>query len=357
MLLPPAIERRKRAILVPARMPTPEERRDLQLREQLEFFGGIADAEGRAVASSAIMRHDRFAITHPVECPEPADHLDEDVVFGGLLFTRHYGHFMVESLARLWNIANCAGLTHVFLSHPGVSAPSGFSRTLFGLLGLDPMRVLVPQRPVRFRSVTIPGAAITLSSADAHPVLRNVFARISDAILQDRPRFRTSQPIYVSRGQFPLRVVHGEKPVEDLVARAGFRVVHPERLGIPEQIELANAAETYCGVLGSAMHNLMFARDPVTIHYIERTSNTPHTRRTFETLDRLMGHRNVFVNASCNTLPTFGQAGPFMIDPGLVRDALVEAGLVSRYLPFSFDRQAIEDAYRADWQRQHGPRP
>jgi capsular polysaccharide biosynthesis protein len=62
-----------------------------------------------------------------------ADRLEGDYLFGGYLF-RHYGHFLIETLSRLYALKQCAPLPIIFSSTHRDILP--WQRDVFKLVGL-----------------------------------------------------------------------------------------------------------------------------------------------------------------------------------------------------------------------------
>lgn len=51
-----------------------------------------------------------------------------------------------------------------------------------------------------------------------------------------------------------------EAAVEDILARAGWRIVHPELLSFREQVAIFASSATVAGIEGSALHTAIFCK-------------------------------------------------------------------------------------------------
>lgn len=81
--------------------------------------------------------------------------LDEDVIFGGVLY-KHFGHFMMECLNRLWFVLQNPKIKSkiLFVSIANIY-PSWFE-DFFRLMGIEKERIVYVKQPTQCRSVTVP---------------------------------------------------------------------------------------------------------------------------------------------------------------------------------------------------------
>ena len=87
------------------------------------YFGGAFDATGKFIEDSATWRGENIPVVYPKSklIDSSQTHiLDGTTLFAGPLFD-HYGHFLLESTARLWAIFS-NNVDRILFQFPGKSA-------------------------------------------------------------------------------------------------------------------------------------------------------------------------------------------------------------------------------------------
>jgi capsular polysaccharide biosynthesis protein len=169
---------------------------------------------------------------------------------------RHYGHFLLESMSRLWAIKAFPELPVAWQFFRKLRRPTGWQLEVMELLGIaDRPMILVP-RPMRFSTLIVPDAGARLDSF-LHP---QQVASLATFPFRDP---RKGKRIWLSRRQ--LSEVRGrvleEGAIEDRLAERGWMVISPELLSVRQQLETMADAEILGGFIGSAFHTLLLARD------------------------------------------------------------------------------------------------
>ena len=74
------------------------------------------------------------------------------------------------------------------------------------------------------------------------------------------PVERASRRLFLSRGQAPQnRIIRDRERLEVLAVQAGLTIVHPQHLGLLDQVRLFQGASMVVGEYGSALHGTMFS--------------------------------------------------------------------------------------------------
>ncbi len=226
----------------------------------VQAAGVLAD-DGAPCPMAATWRGTRAMMTPPATPEGPVARLPGRHLFAGQLWA-HFGHFLCESLSRLWAVDPAGPLDGiVFLpKRPGkVEALSGWQREMFTLFGLDlPVRVL--DRPTEVEELVVPGQGFGIGpmfagTPEFRTFVRDRFAPGVGAEGPDR--------LYLSRSALGGAEggILGEARIEAHLAAAGYAVFHPQRHGIAAQVAAYRAARAVVGPDGSAFHLLAFA-DP-----------------------------------------------------------------------------------------------
>lgn len=165
----------------------------------------------------------------------------------------HYGHALLESLSRCWRVGEFDfALYHV----PGKRIPS-YLEAHVDRLGIPTL--IFPNRPTRFERLIVPRQAFELDVC--------AYRGFPDSLRRSGTRKeKDARPVYISRSRLPAdrRGVVGEEMLEPFLS--GYRVVHPEKLSVREQVELFEVHTSFAGALGSAMHGILFSRAPEVIY-------------------------------------------------------------------------------------------
>lgn len=192
----------------------------------------------------------------------PGTHL-----FGGN-FRGHFGHFLVESTARLWAMDHLPEQPESILYLPYRGEVGAIERVMEGhdrfyrLLGIDiPVRTF--GTPLRVERLFVPELGFGWADRYAgSPAYR--------AFMQGRLRAAVApeggKKLYISRARLAAQRggVLGETVIEENLARAGYEIFHPEKHPIDVQIARYRAAQRIVALDGSALHLAAYVTDPGT---------------------------------------------------------------------------------------------
>jgi hypothetical protein len=223
-------------------------------RRQTAFRMGVLDDRGRVVPGSLLQRS-YGPVGFPPD-PVTASRLEaREVIYAGHL-SWHFGHFILESLARLWFAGQRPDLPIVWSCRPGSEVPPwhAWQRQILETLGL-PNEVLLLTEPTRFRAVHVPEPGYRVKDR-FHPQ--------HAAFLAVYPR-RTRAPdlrVWLSRDDpnAEYRSLHAPRLEEEL-AKRGWTIVHPERSPVSGQLELLATSRRIAGEQGSAFHLVTLLAD------------------------------------------------------------------------------------------------
>lgn len=170
--------------------------------------------------------------------------------FGGML-QEHFGHFLTESIGRLWVKNYIAKKIDSIIYYHRV--PSGkipnFVHEFFELLGIE-CRVEIIRNPVVVDEILVPQQVEKNGMLYGHSVMKEL---VSPLKLIDGGG---SKKIYVSRARLNLN--DGGFFCEDLIEKYllddGYHVIYPEKMTIQQQLAAYNSAEKIIFAEGSALH-------------------------------------------------------------------------------------------------------
>lgn len=248
---------------------------------------GLYSSDGHLIPEAAYRRGSDLALVGQSERidiePDVIDTAPFDtMVYGGPLLA-HYGHFLLTTLARCWALDG----SHPVLFHsspPVQDHEAGFILELLRCAGLE-RRSFSFERPTRLRRVIVPEPALY----EQHSIGTH-YATAMAAIGRNIPFLPSPAPkkVYLSKSRLNSGVngLDGEYFIDLKMRQAGFDIVHPESLGLAEQVNIFRRAELIVGTAGSAFHTLAL---------------TPHTqaRRIVLTLEHFLNTNFLLIDRAC----------------------------------------------------------
>lgn len=225
---------------------------------------GVLDADGNCVTESLTWRTGGL-VSRPPDPPDPASVTDlpGTHMFGGILFG-HFGHFLVESTARLWALAQLEDEIDSVIFVPK------FQRSVQRILEVQTPflrlcgvrnRLVNTEVPLRVERLYVPQMGFGLGdmiegTAAYRDFMRARFAR--DIAPEGGER------LYISRSQLPRERggLIGEERIEAWVAAEGYEIFHPQQHGFAEQIARYKAAREIISPDGSPLHMVALSGRP-----------------------------------------------------------------------------------------------
>lgn len=179
----------------------------------------------------------------------------------------HFGHFLLESIARLWALDQIKyridGI--LFVDRPDSNFDATLAKTYLPFIcALAPdMPIYITTDPVRVNKLIVPTQGIGHQNwITGTPEFRNfVRSRLEQAFTPDGP-----DKLYISRSKLKGadKLIHREERIEQLMEQAGYTLFHPEQHSIDVQCQRYLAARQVVGADGSAFHLAAFLLQPGT---------------------------------------------------------------------------------------------
>jgi capsular polysaccharide biosynthesis protein len=296
----------------------------------LPVSGGLYDLDGLRVEEAAprtlsagapSLRREKLhkRAAGAVQIPPALKIVDEPVYYAGHLM-KHYGHFIIDSMSRLWARDDLRGLPIVFTSPRKWRDPPSYGTDVLSALGLTSGIWLIDE-PTLFRKVVCPSTSFeyrwkTFSVADLpHRQVANVLSR--------RAKRNWKQPVYLTRSGLTddLRRSAEEPELESELAARGFEIVRPEDLPLAEQIGLFEQAPLVAGTLGSALHTALFSRTGGKLAILNWGRGFEH----YMLVDAVKRHTAYYLKS----MHRHFEGRQHVIDVARSLDLLAEAGLVA----------------------------
>lgn len=176
----------------------------------------------------------------------------------------HFGHFLMESIQRLWALDTLAEAVDSVLFAPFRPGIAEVSLARYGgfldlLTGEVPLRIAESTCEVERLIVPDPGVGHGTRLEGSPRYRAFVRAAVARGVVADGP-----ERLYISRSAFRKRTggVLGEERIEALLEANGFEIFHPQRHPMEVQLARYAAARELIAVDGSALHLAALALQP-----------------------------------------------------------------------------------------------
>lgn len=239
--------------------------------DSAHWRGGVVSPDGEFIAghrqtNEPLSPGARDVIeAYPLDSPPLRVH--ETVVFGGGRDARHYGHFLIEMLSRLWWVTqNRSALRVAFTTH-GLR-PDYPALELIVRCGIPQDRIILVEEPMQFDSVIVPDQAMYLRSGLIdHTPMRHVFETIRSSV---EHASELPDKVFFSNSAYNRKAYWGLSFLDDFHSARGFTVVHPETLSVSDQIALLSHASEFSAPEGTLAHQVALCPDGVQFSMITR---------------------------------------------------------------------------------------
>lgn len=243
-------------------------------RQAKSFTGGVYQKKGELVNTSLRLERpptetDHFRQISPLTLESTEKRGSESVqpylkgryLFLGY-FSHHYGHFLIETLSRLWASQDREYDGYLFLDfvlprdNPETLTP--LSHHVFRALNIDAAKVHIVLEPTLVEQLDVPQRALAIAT-NAHKDAGDLFQKISHFYRKSEYQ-APSKKVYLSRSQLNKRKrkVLNEVAIEKAFEQAGFDIVHVQTMTWPEQVDLYSQCAVLAGLEGSGLHNSVF---------------------------------------------------------------------------------------------------
>jgi len=199
-------------------------------------------------------------------CKPIANKIDDRTVIFADLQNPSFGHFITESISRLWYAKVNPDLPIVWL---GSKPLQDYQKGILKLLGLQNEQTYIDETTC-FREVVFPfpGVAIGNYFDKQQAKFMGFYDSSNESLRNDN--LETSDKIFLSRS-----ALSGERgkssldiQMDQLMADAGFLIFYPEKHSLNEQLQAISDASVVAGVESSALHLPLFLKDQVKTRFV-----------------------------------------------------------------------------------------
>lgn len=319
----------------------------------------VVDAAGAPVVDAGTFRHDRYV---PAEFADrdsvrPAATLAGSWIFGGVYWL-HFGHFLFESVSRLWAVDGLRGQVEgiVFFRGHAHRAPPKVTTDILRLLGVD-LPIVFVDAPTEVERLFVPRQGCGMGALSAGtPAFRDFVQR---KLRQVAPR-EGAEKIYLTREGYRLRRggIFGESLLRERLEAEGYVAYAPEQHGFEHQVGTYLGARKIIGPDSSALHLVGFVAPPAaTVGIVLRRPGGE--RDMLPQLAGFMGRKPVVVDAITRLVRRDNERNPNWslfaeLDLAAVQDALRAGGFLEGAEPWPPMRRMLRNRIVASYEKQLG---
>lgn len=232
--------------------------------------GGVLDEQHQFVPESGVFR--AFGGSYEYDSSDNLV-LEEKVIHINVI-PKHWGHFIVDVICRLWIILESdpdIRITYCGWKW-GDEGIKGNFLEFFKLLGIEEKRLLYIKEPTRVREVIIPEAAFRFDGS-YHDKYKTVIRKVCDNVVNYCNDIKYPSKIYLTRTQLNKARFYetGEIEIEEAFRNNGYVVIAPEKLSLTEQICLFQKADIVASLSGTLPHNIIFSKIGTDFVILNRT--------------------------------------------------------------------------------------
>ena len=243
------------------------------------YTGGVFFSDGEFISDSILYRGKPPSLEKHIET------LSGVYIYGGCLFA-HFGHFIWESLSRLYTIRRCKNYPILFIS-PNEKIYN-IQKLFFESIGIE-NEILLVKYPTLIENLiySSPGSSIS-------PLL--ITDEQNESLKYYPFNEKNCKKIWLSRSKLKAGKIINEDFIEIELEKIGFDIVYPETLPLREQARLVSCSDIVAGFDGSQFFSVLFAkmirakyfifnrreRMPKTVSYIFEKRNADFSIQTFD---------------------------------------------------------------------------
>lgn len=220
------------------------------------FYGGIYDQYNNFIYESSFNRWQK-----PLICPGHIGACNQllkgEYIFGGYIFP-HYGHFLLESLSRLW-FTKYANMTIIFVGiHKNIVTCTDQQLYILQKVLQIKNNIVVIDKQVKIEQITIPNVGMQITANNLLIDKEHIeFLKKYDCY-----DIKKKYNIWLSRSDLlHTKTQEYEKSIESMLMQLGWLIIKPHRHTIENQLDLLSKAKIIAGLEGSAFHTILFFKN------------------------------------------------------------------------------------------------
>lgn len=252
--------------------------------------GGVVTPEGEFVTESQTVRNycKKYWNIAPSITSNISTYNDYEVCYCGIL-TGHFGHFLLESISRLYYvIKNPEKFKCVFLIRPVCSL--SLISEVFDILNIDKERIEIVTTPTQYKKVIVPESSVIL-----YKEIKKEYMEIIDKMTLNVPFKTGMEKVFLSNKYYGRGIFRGnECQLEEIFNQNGYVSYYPNLLPLREQISIIKSAKEFVTTEGTSSHVALFLNSKAKCIILKRI---PIDNVVQLEIDKIKGYNVEYVNS------------------------------------------------------------
>lgn len=195
---------------------------------------------------------DTEALCYQAPYIEPEKFIEEESIYCGVI-SPYFGHFLLDSLSRLWFAKKHPNIPIVWSKHPLPQEIKykKWQKDILDLLSIKNTSIFLDNKPTEFKKLYIPTPGF-IHGLSFHPDHASFLA------CYESQKPIKGKKVYISRKNIACGGYKNENIIEEFLKNNGWIIYKPELHSIVDQLHMFSSAEIVLGVESSAFHPLIF---------------------------------------------------------------------------------------------------
>lgn len=280
----------------------------------------VIDSEGKLVEFSCHEPDESFLEKLSDSNFNPDCKIEGKALFAGY-FNPHWGHFITDTLSRLWPLFRSPALEVdkiIFCVHSGDKSDFSHNvRRILSFLEIDGKIEFISE-PTKIDTIVVPEIGIYPREIFATAMI-GVYDRIVEASMRLPEEKKFGNKIYMSRSQLPKARNNeaGLDIIDQWMKDNRYDVIYPEQMDIADLVHALQGAEEVAAISGTLPHNMLFGRNGARLLIIEKY---PTLNNYQPGVDLLRNLDVTMVDCGAFIRPVSPGLGPFIVYPTSLLD-------------------------------------
>lgn len=276
--------------------------------------GGVISSSGVYVQNTSL----HVGIGSSYDYPKSeVININEEVVFLGF-FHPTWGHFLVDSIKKMWFLFSTVylslkarNLKFIYTCTPDFRFSDNIVE-LLTVLNIEVDQLCKVDKPTLFKSVIVPDDSFINDEFDTRFYTKEYKTLIERFKLYAEPLKNDYEKIYFTRTKLNSNKDIGEKSIERMFRKFGYKVFSPEKMTFKEQVSVLHNCSSFATTEGSISHNALFLKENSNLILVRKASfiniySFPINQMNKLQVSYIDAHLSVFTNKDREW------AGPFFL--------------------------------------------
>ncbi|MBS1089821.1 glycosyltransferase 61 family protein [Gluconobacter wancherniae] len=224
------------------------------------FHNSLYDSNNKLIQVSSYTAGENLKgiFNHHIYAPETAKSKEisgvviEDSFWMGYFHT-HYGHFLLSTLQRLWNLGPHKNL----IISPNFDKSSvnkfDYIKIILESLEINPEKIISPSSGCELKNITV-SQPFFVENYFCYSMWGDFMRHISQKIINNFCKNPSEIPVYISRSKIKsgTRIFNGEIYLSEILKKFGIETFYLEEMSFMEQLNFWNKHNIFIGFSGSS---------------------------------------------------------------------------------------------------------